>query len=436
MRAIVSCLLSALIWSFGAGSGIGSGARVAAAQLPSCDPDNGGITVPDGFCALVVADNLGRARHLTVSERGDLYVALNGNAQAKGGVIVLRDTTGDGRADIRQHFGDEVSGTGIAIHDRYLYFGRNTAIVRYPIGSDGLAPAGPPEVVVAEGFLDSAGHSAKPITFDDKGFLYVTVGAPSNSCERERTAHSPGRDPCPELEWQGGIWRFDANKLGQTQKENGVRYATGIRNAVAIEWNHSVGALYAVQHGRDRLDTWWPEHFTAEQDAELPAEEFLLIEERSEFSWPYCYFDAFQKRRVLAPEYGGDGKRTTGCERYPNPILTFPGHYAPNDLLFYTGRQFPERFRNGAFVTFHGSQQRTPLPEQGYKLAFVPFKGRFPSAEWEVFADGFAGDKPLTSPRDATYRPMGLAQGPDGSLYISDSSKGRIWRVIYRGKRT
>jgi glucose/arabinose dehydrogenase len=410
---------------------------VAAAELPSCDPDNGGITVPDGFCALVVADGLGRARHLTVSDRGDIYVALASTSRAKGGIMVLRDTTGDGRADVRQQFADgEIGGTGIGIRNGYLYLGRNTAIVRYRLGQDGLVPAGPAEVVVAEGFPDSRGHQPKPIAFDDKGFMYVTVGAPSNSCEQERAPHSPGRDPCPELEWTGGIWRFDANTLGQTQKEHGVRYASGIRNAVAIEWNHAAGALYAVQHGRDRLDFMAPEHFTAEQDAELPAEEFLRIEERSVFGWPYCYYDQLQRRRVLAPEYGGDGKRADRCEKYPDPILAFPGHYAPNDLFFYTGGQFPERFRNGAFVTFHGSQQRTPLPEQGYKVAFVPFKGRLPSADWEVFADGFSGGKPLASPRDATFRPMGLAQGRDGSLYLSDSSKGRIWRVVYRGKPT
>ena len=139
---------------------------------------------------------------------------------------------------------------------------------------------------------------------------------------------------------------------------------------------------------------------------------------------------------MLAPEYGGDGKRTDRCDKYPEPIVTFPGHYAPNDLIFYTGRQFPQRFRNGAFVTFHGSQQRTPLPEQGYKVAFVPFAGRLPSADWEVFADGFAGGKPLASPRDATYRPMGLAQGQtalsifqtrrkDGSGGSSIAARGR-----------
>ena len=116
------------------------------------------------------------------------------------------------------------------------------------------------------------------------------------------------------------------------------------------------------------------------------------------------------------------------------PIFAFPGHWAPNALLFYTGDQFPARYKNGAFIAFHGSWNRAPEKQKGYKVVFVPFLKGKPSGAYEVFADGFMGADEIASPGEAKYRPCGLAQGPDGSLYISDSVKGNIWKIKYKGK--
>ena len=113
--------------------------------------------------------------------------------------------------------------------------------------------------------------------------------------------------------------------------------------------------------------------------------------------------------------------------------MAFPGHWAPNDVAFYGGTQFPQKYRGGAFVAFHGSWNRAPLPMAGYNITFVPFAGGTPGTR-EVFADGFAGKTPLMSPSDAVARPGGLAVGPDGSLYITEDVKGRVWRVMYTGK--
>lgn len=117
----------------------------------------------------------------------------------------------------------------------------------------------------------------------------------------------------------------------------------------------------------------------------------------------------------------------------PDTLVALPAHWGPNDLLFYTGEQFPERYRSGAFIAFHGSWNRAPFPQGGYNVVFVPMRDGAVTGDWEVFADGFQGEDELMSPRDATYRPTGLAQGPDGSMYISDSVTGRIWRVVYTG---
>lgn len=403
-----------------------------------CAPDNGGITLPDGFCASLVVDSLGRARHIAVASNGDIYVKTRSE---EGGVAALRDTTGDFKADIIKRFSDMTpmgSGilweTGMAIYNGYLWASNTESVYRWPMPEgDALVPEGDPEIVVS-GFPEQRAHASKSITFDESGHLYVAVGAPSNNCQREpRTPGSMGLDPCPQLERQAGIWRFSADSVGQTQQD-GIRYATGLRNVVGLDWNTADNTLYAMQHGRDQLHSLWPDLYTEEENAELPAEEMLRLTKGANAGWPYCYYDWQKDKKVLAPEYGGDGQEVGRCSEFLDPVAAFPGHWAPNALLFYTGKHFPERYQGGAFVAFHGSWNRAPLPQQGYKVSFVPFKNGTPAGDYETFADGFAGVEPIPNRGAAEYRPVGLAMGPDGALYISDSQKGRIWRVVYTGK--
>ncbi len=394
--------------------------------------DNGGITLPDDFRALVVADSLGQARHLVIDEDGDIYVSLEQPTNGSG-IVALRDTDGDGVADTTAYFGN-YTGTGIALHSGYLYFGGNTEIVRYSMEGVDFVPTSEPEILVT-GFQEQPGHAAKPLAFDGLGNMYVFVGPHSNSCQEEnRVAGSPGMDPCPFLEYSGGIWIFDENKTGQVHPEDGELYATGIRSIVGLEWNPELNQLFGVQHGRDLLGAHWPEFYTDEESAELPAEEFFRIDEDDNFGWPYTYYDHFRGEKMLNPEYGGDGETLAPEGEYKNPILAFPGHWAPNDLHFYSGTQFPSDYIGGAFIAFHGSWNRKPLPQEGYKVVFVPFDGATPAdGTYQTFADGFAGTKVLYSRSKAEHRPVGLAQGPDGSLYIVDSVQGKLWRVIYTG---
>lgn len=391
--------------------------------------DNAGLILPEGFKAVVVADNLGPGRHIDINENGDIYMTLQSMSSGHG-IVALRDTSGDSHADVVEYFGN-YAGTGMEVHDGYLYFGGDTMILRYRLSPGRLLPQEEP-VVLAGGFPMQNQHSDKTFAIDDKGYIYANVGAPSNACmERTRTRGSPGIDPCPQLNRQAGIWRFSLNRMNQRQAEDGYRYATGIRNAVALDWNVKEAELYAVMHGRDQLHQFFPDLYTEEENAQLPSEEFLLVREGSDFGWPYCYYDHLKGQKVLAPEYGGDGNITGRCEDKDDPIMGFPGHLAPNDLLFYTGTQYPEKYRNGAFICFHGSWNRAPLEQEGFYVAFVPFGGELPSGDWEVFAGGFAGTDYVSSPSEAEYRPMGIAMGKDGSLYVSDSKKGRIWKIFY-----
>lgn len=410
--------------------------------LPPSDPDNGGIALPGGFEAVVVTDSIGPARHLAVNDNGDIYVKLR--FSAKGGNVALRDTDNDGKADIIQHFGNYKDvgslANGMRIHKGYLYYSSSLAIYRNKLTPGKLIPESEMETVLT----DDHGHGAhwhitKPVSFDDKGFMYVPFGTPSNNCmDMVNTPGGkpgqPGIFPCPELEQHAGIWRFNANKIGLTQKD-GTLFATGLRSIVAMDWNKTDKSLYVLQHGRDNLHRLFPELYTAWQSAVLPSEEFFKLKEGDDAGWPYYYYDQLQKKKLMTPEYGGDGKKEGKGKELAQPLIGFPGHWAPNDLYFYQGDQFPARYKNGAFIAFHGSTNRAPYPQAGYFVAFVPFKNGAPTGAWEVFADGFAGVDPIVNVKDAIFRPMGIAMGPDGSLYISETEKGKIWRVMYKGDK-
>jgi glucose/arabinose dehydrogenase len=389
------------------------------------------ITVPEGFGTTIFAGGLGKARHIAITPGGDVYVKLNGEHNGKT-IVLLKDKNGDGVADEESDFGD-FKGTGMAVKNGYLYASSDEEVYRFKLNGDGMVsnPNNPEKIVT--GLLSRGEHEAKPITLDDDGNLYVTIGAFSNSCQIEdRKTGSMGRKPCPVLDSAGGIWVFKADKPNQTYGD-GQRYATGIRNAMGIDWNEASHTLFVTQHGRDQLKSIFPKMYTDKQNAELPAECLYELHKGSDAGWPYIYYDQFQQKKILAPEYGGDGKKT-GAPNAIDPVVAFPGHLAPDDLLFYTGNQFPEKYKNGAFIAFHGSWNRAPEPQEGFYVAFVPFSNGKPSGKWEIFANGFGGTADQVASGKTVHRPCGLAQGPDGSLYVTDDSKGTIWKITYKAK--
>jgi glucose/arabinose dehydrogenase len=303
-----------------------------------------------------------------------------------------------------------------------------------------LTPVSNADIVVS-GLPATGDHISKTVVIANGHRLFVNIGSASNSCQvQNRVLESPGVFPCPELPIRAGVWTFDARGTDQTEAQ-GQHYASGYRNLVALAINPRNNELYTVQQGRDMLADNWPEFFTDEEAAVLPAEEMARVTKGSDNGWPYCYFDAvFEHKKVLAPEYGGNGTLVQGtqgidCSSFNQPIATFGAHTSPLALLFYTGKQFPDRYRTGAFVSFHGGFDRAPLPNEGFRVEFVPFGANgLPSGPSEVFADGFAGSSG-TLPAAAEHRPVGLAQGQDGSLYVSDDRGGRIWRIVFVGER-
>ncbi len=411
----------------------------------ACAADNAHLTLPPGFCAVVVADLtengvVAPARHLAVTPAGDVFVAINapGNRQPAFGIIGLRDRDGDGTADEQTQFSAGLGGSGLAYRNGTLFFGANDRVLRYRLSAGRLIPESGADVVIS-GLPTTGDHISKDLALGEGNQLFVNLGSASNSCQvQNRVLESPGVFPCPELPIRAGLWLFDAGGMNQMES-NGVHWGTGYRNLVSITVNPRTGQPYAVQQGRDMLHDNWPALFTAEQQAVLPAEEMVRIGSGSNNGWPYCYFDAeFEHKKVLAPEYGGDGHIVRGtqgidCASYNQPLASFGAHTSPESMLFYTGDQFPSHYRGGAFIAFHGGFNRAPLPNEAGNVQFVPFNGDgTPSGPAEIFADGFA-ENDGALPGSAKHRPVGLAQGPDGSLYVSDDRGGRIYRIVFRG---
>jgi glucose/arabinose dehydrogenase len=292
--------------------------------------------------------------------------------------------------------------------------------VRYRL-SGKLEPEGKGETVVS-GLPDGGNHKAKSLAFGSGDSMFVVIGSATNSCQKiDRLPASPGKDPCKELETRAGIWRFSASRPGQ-RFADGRRYATGLRNAIAVTTYPGTGALYAAVHGRDQLSDNWG--FSNEVNANNPGEELVRIQAGDDYGWPYCYYSNQYKKKVLAPDYGGDGQNVGRCAAAKNPLISFPGHWGPMALAFYPGDQFGPTYQGGLFVAFHGSWNRAPLPQEGYRVVFVPFAKGKPTGEYSTFATDKSGPTAL--------RASGVAVAPDGSLYISADQNGKIWRVTKR----
>ena len=413
------------------------------ARKEACAGESGGITLPRGFCATVFADNVGHARHLVVSPNGVVYVNTwsgvyykNDMPPSGGFLIALKDTKGNGSADVKVRFGETVSsgghgGTGIDLYNGGLFAEINDRIVRYALSENAIAPTGKPETILS-GLPLTGDHPMHPFAINAKGDLFVDLGSATNACEeKNRMPQSPGKNPCKELETRGGVWRYDANKRDQ-HFSPAERFATGLRNSEGIAFDSS-GRIFATQHGRDQLFEDWPQLYRPAQGQSLPAEELVQLESGADYGWPECYFDNDQQKLVLAPEYGGDGGKKIGvCAHKQPPVASFPAHWAPNDMQIYYGSQFPAAYRGGAFVAFHGSWNRAPGPQGGYNVVFQPLSDGKASGPYVVFADGFAGA--VKEPGRAAYRPSGLAVGPDGALYVADDVHGRIWRITFKGE--
>jgi glucose/arabinose dehydrogenase len=375
------------------------------------------LKLPAGFSSQVVFDGLPGARHMAVNAKGGIYIKLS-KLKDGAGIIYIVPSGNDGKYTQKAAFGN-YPGTGIAIKDGYLYASSNDDVFRYKLDKNGeVIDTGKPEKIIA-GLVNRNRDNAKSIALDNKGNIYVNVGSYIGSClidPKSRIAPQP----CPLLDSVGGIWQFKAGKTKQGYAE-AVHFATGFKHVVGLDWNSKSNSLFIMQHGRDQLNDLYPALYTAEQNSMIPAETMYEVRKGADGGWPYVYYDQFQKKQILSPEYGGDGKKE-GTHPALAPKVAFPAHLAPNGMLFYTGKSFPSKYRNGAFVAFHGN---SPELKKGYFVGFVPFDGSRPAGDWEVFADNFTTSK-------EQHKPCGLAQSANGDVFVSDDAKGNIYLISYK----
>src|SRR5688500_11058619 len=267
------------------------------------DEDNGGLFLPANFEALVVTDSIGRARHLAVNYNGDIYVKLTYNdaMDGRGGTVGLRDLDKDGKTDSVVYFGDykDVGGSavGMTIHNGYLYTSTVNQVLRTKLTDGDLVPKSKTEVMLTD--VDSNvvknWHTTKPVAFDNKGYMYIPFGSPSDAGQ-DIKLYGPvgilggkGVDPSPEGENYAGIWRFRADKTNQAQKD-GTKFATGIRSVVGMQWNPKDESVYAVVNGIDNFHTIYPNIYSSWQAAVLPAEILIKVKEGDDYGWPYAYY--------------------------------------------------------------------------------------------------------------------------------------------------
>ncbi|HEY4245994.1 MAG TPA: c-type cytochrome [Lacunisphaera sp.] len=402
----------------------------AASPEPIPDADNGGLALPPGFRALIVADNLvadkktgrdsERLRGIAVAPNGDIYAKL-----VHGNILAMRDTDGDGRVDVIKEFGPGDGGTHILFHDGWLYHSSRTAVYRYKYIPGELVPSGELQTIV-KNLPAEKDHDAKAFAFDESGHMIVEVGSPYNVYSQpDRQFGAKGMDATEFQKTYGGFWEFDANKLDQTQAD-GTRFSTGHRHSLALARQPISKQYFMVMMGRDNMNIVAPDYYDALDNAERVSEEMHRLTRGVNIGWPYTYWDPIKKARMIAPEFGGDNRKRAEVGKYDEPVIAFPAHWAPLQMAFYRGTQFPAHYHNGAFISFHGSWNRAPQPQDGFKVVFVPFDDQgAPLDTYEEFAHASSEPK---------FRMGGVAIGPDGSLYLGETDKGRIWRVIYTGE--
>lgn len=395
----------------------------------------GGLTLPPGFHSSVVAEGLGPIRHLAVRGNGDVYVSTLDN-----GIIALH-LDANHKADQVEHFSAVEGGTGIRFYRGALYATSATGVYRFTFDSSKeLVPTSIPEIIVHGMPARDPGfrRENRPLAFDGRGNLFVGLSASANLCTKpvlpvgaSTPAGEPpvGLKPCPDLGKRAGVWRFSATKIGQNFPTDGEQMATGIRDGTSLAWSPADGHLYGIMHGVDSTHKFWPSLVSAEA-ADHISDQMNRITKGTNFGWPYTYYDGVRKVRFVSPAYGGNGKTLAPAGIYSTPVLTFTPRSAPVDLAFYTGNQFPAFYHGGAFIVLHGTRGKS-----GYDVVFVPFNHDGKAGPPKVFANGFADFASSGgNSRRAKYRPVGVAVGPGGSLYIADSQVGRIWRITYGSK--
>ncbi len=350
-------------------------------------PEGSRLQLPQGFNIEVWAEDFGRPRFMTL---GPSQEVLLSDSMNDGRVYVLRDTDGDGTADSRKVLVEGMYRPyGIAFWKDYIYVAGTVEVQRWKYDRDAMAVTGQGETIISWPDFKT-GHWTRTIVFDPSGkTLYATIGSASNV--------DAGEDPR-----RAAINTYNPDGSGHQI------FASGLRNVIGLDFYPGSNQLWAAVQERDALgDDLVPDYFTTVNKGDF-------------FGWPYAYIGPHaDPRRDERPDL-------VPKTRFPDVLI--PSHSAVLDLEFYTGESFPEKYRGGAFLAYHGSWNRAE--RTGYKVTFVPFQNGRPTSGPEDFLTGW-----MLSPdeRQVWGRPVGILELPDGSLLVSDDGGNKIWRITYEG---
>ncbi|GGL99572.1 PQQ-dependent sugar dehydrogenase [Deinococcus aerophilus] len=344
--------------------------------------DTSGFSVPTGFKVTPYAEGFQKPRLMVVASNGDVLLSDT----SAGRVYVLPDRNKDGQADRKEVFASGLNQPhGLAIHGGYLYVANTDQVVRFPYKAGDLKASGPAENLVS--LPSGGGHSTRTVVFGPDDRMYVSAGSSCNVCEES--------DPK-----RAAVWVYDADG------KNGQEYASGLRNAVGLEWWKD--QLYATNNGRDQLGD------------DIPPEGFYRVDSGKFFGWPYCYTTRPGEAQVWDKDFGR--KSAAVCQDATPAFALTTAHAAPLGLAFYTGQTFPEAYRGQMFVALHGSWNRSE--KSGYKVIMVdPASGKVSD-----FMTGFLKGQQVSG------RPVDPVVTRDGALLLSDDGAGKVWRIQYVGK--
>lgn len=362
-------------------------------------PEGAWPKAPEGFEVTEYATGLRGPRVIARAPNGDLFLAESyGNR-----VRVLRDADGDGKPEVSEIFAEGLDRPfGIAFHPpgpepKYVYIGNTGAVVRFPYKSGETKADGKAVVIVGDiptgnEEVGGGGHWTRDLEFSPDGkVLYVSVGSRSNVSDDETEKR------------RAMILAYDPD--GKNERV----YAWGIRNPVGLATDPATGHLWTSVNERDGLgDHLVPDYITH-------------VEEGGFYGWPWFYLGAHQDPRH-------EGKHAELKEKAIVPDVLLQSHSASLDLTFYDGDKFPEEYRNHIFAGEHGSWNRAR--RTGYKVIRVPVQDGKATGEYEDFLVGF-----VTQDGNVWGRPVGVATGKDGALYVTDDGSGTVWRVAYVGKK-
>ncbi|KQK25272.1 L-sorbosone dehydrogenase [Chryseobacterium aquaticum] len=369
---------------------------------------------PEGFTVTRFAENIKSPRNMIQASNGDIFVVLSnserttkekikndisGKSDAEVGgksanrIILYRDANKDGVAESSSVFLDNLNQPyGMLIIKDQFYVANTDGLWVYPYKEGETKITKPGKKIVN---LPAGGYNnhwtRNLISNKDQSKIYTSVGSGSNVGENG-------------MEYE--VRR--ANILEVNPDGSGEKiFASGLRNPVGMSWNPTTGELWTVVNERDELgDELVPDYLTS-------------VKRDAFYGWPYAYFGKHEDPRRK-------GEKPDLVEKTIVPDVPLGAHTASLGLTFYTGSQFPEKYKNGAFIGQHGSWNRSSIV--GYQVAFVPFKNGKASGSYEPFLTGFIADK---EKGDVYGRPVGVLQIADGSLLVADDVSGIVWRVSH-----